>query len=255
MVLKQERFVNEPIRSNPIVLIIMIPIRLIFPALLLSIGISVSGYFIGNGIAGRNSTDRTISVKGLSEREVPASIAIWTVGFSATGNEVGEVNTKLQSSTKTVLAFLKESGFDEKEMAVQPPALRDTTMDVRDKDAPAPPERYRANQAVLLRSAKVDLIKPALASASNMVMSGVILSGGGQPNYIFNQLNDIKPGMIQEATKNARIAAEQFSRDSQTVLGKLRNATQGWFQIEDRDAATPERKTVRVVVEVDYEVK
>jgi hypothetical protein len=61
-------------------------------------------------------------------------------------------------------------------------------------------------------------------------------------------------GMIQEATKNARIAAEQFSRDSQTGLGKLRSASQGWFQVEDRDAATPERKLVRVVVDVDYEI-
>jgi hypothetical protein len=86
------------------------------------------------------------------------------------------------------------------------------------------------------------------------MVSGVLLSGKAEPNYIFNQVNEIKPGMIQEATKNARIAAEQFSRDSQTTLGKLRNATQGWFQIENRDAATPERKVVRVVVDVEYEI-
>jgi hypothetical protein len=229
-------------------------IPLILSALLLALGVATGGFFIGNGISGRNRGERSASVKGLSEREVPASVAIWTVSYTATGNDVVEINSKLRDSTKAVLAFLKESGFDEKEMAVQPPALKDTSMESRDKDAPAPPERYKANQAVLLRSSKVDLIKPALASASNMMMSGVILAGGGQPNYIFNQVNEIKPGMIQEATKNARIAAEQFSKDSQTVLGKLRNASQGWFQIEDRDAATPERKTVRVVVEVEYEV-
>jgi hypothetical protein len=86
------------------------------------------------------------------------------------------------------------------------------------------------------------------------MVSGVLLSGKSEPNYIFNQVNEIKPGMIQEATKNARIAAEQFSRDSQTSLGKLRNASQGWFQVENRDAATPERKIVRVVVDVEYEI-
>ena len=227
---------------------------LVLSSLLLASGIAAAGIFVGNGIAGRNSTARSVSVKGLSEREVPASIAIWTIGYSASGDDVAQINSKLQESTKAVIAFLKQSGFDETELAVQPPAMRDTRMEARDKDSPAPPERYRGNQSVLLRSSKVDLIKPALASASNMMMGGVILSGGAQPTYLFNQLNDIKPGMIQEATKNARVAAEQFSRDSQTALGKLRNASQGWFQVEDRDAATPERKTVRVVVEVEYEV-
>ena len=228
--------------------------RGVFSALLLALGLAVAGLFIGRGISDRNIGGRIISVKGLSEKEVPSSIAIWNVGYIASGNDLGEVNKKLGDSTKAVVAFLKAAGFSDAEMAVQPPALHDTSMDAREKDSPPPPERYTASQSVLLRTAQVDLIKPALATASNLMISGVLLSGGSQPNYIFNQINEIKPGMIQEATKNARIAAEQFSRDSQTSLGKLRNASQGWFQVENRDAATPERKVVRVVVDVQYEV-
>ena len=215
-------------------------VTIVASSLLLALGIYAGGLFIGQGISNWNSGRRIICVKGLSEREVPAS--------------VDAINRKLSDSTKAVLAFLKGAGFDEKDMAVQPPALHDASMEPRDKDTPPPPERFRAEQSVLLRTAKVDLIKPALASASTLMVNGVLLSGGSQPNYIYNQLNEIKPGMIQEATKNARIAAEQFSRDSETSLGKLRNASQGWFQIEDRDAATPERKTVRVVVDVNYEL-
>src|SRR5712691_11911251 len=230
-------------------------ISLVLSAFLIALGLGAAGYFVGEGISGRSSGRRIISVKGLSEKEVPASVATWTVGYASTGNDLGEINKKLAESTKAVLAFLKEAGFAEADMAVQPPSLHDTSMDAREKDSPPPPERYRVEQSVLLRTSKVDAIKPALASASNLMVSGVLLSGKAEPNYIFNQLNEIKPGMIQEATKNARIAAEQFARDSQTTLGKLRNASQGWFQVEDRDAATPERKTVRVVVDVEYEVK
>jgi uncharacterized protein len=230
-------------------------LSLILSALLLAVGVATGGFFIGEGISNRNSGRRMISVKGLSEREVPASVATWTIAYNATGNDVGEINKKLGESTKAVVAFLKERGFDEKDLAVQPPSIHDTSMDVRQKDVPPPPDRYSANQSVLLRTSKIDAIKPALALASNLMISGVLLSGGSQPNYIFNQLNEIKPGMIQEATKNARIAADQFARDSEITLGKLRNASQGWFQVEDRDAVTPERKTVRVVVDVEYEVK
>jgi hypothetical protein len=242
-----EQTLSSPVTSSRL--------SLILSALLLALGLAIAGFFIGEGISSRNSGRRIISVKGLSEKEVPASVATWTIGYSATGNDLGEINKKLGDSTKAVVAFLKERGFDEKDLAVQPPSIRDTSMDERAKDAPPPPQRYSAGQSVLLRTAKVAAIKPALASASNLMISGVLLNGGSQPDYIFNELNAIKPGMIQEATKNARIAAEQFSRDSQTTLGKLRNASQGWFQVENRDAATPERKTVRVVVDVEYEVK
>ena len=227
---------------------------LIVGALLLALGIYAGGFFIGQGIANWNSGRRIISVKGLSEREVPASVAVWTIGYVASGNDLDAINRKLGDSTKAVVAFLKHAGFEEKDMAVQPPALRDASMEPREKDTPPPPERFRAEQSVLLRTSKVDLIKPALASASTLMTNGVLLSGGCQPNYLYNQLNEIKPTMIQEATKNARVAADQFSRDSQTRLGKLRNASQGWFQVENRDVATPERKVVRVVVDVDYEI-
>jgi len=229
-------------------------VSLLFSALLLSIGMAAAGFFIGDGISNRSSGRRIISVKGLSEREVAASVATWTIGYNATGNDLDQINKKLGDSTKAVIAFLKERGFDEKEVAVQPPSIIDTSMEQREKDVPPPPQRFSANQSVLLRTTKVDAIKPALASAANLMISGVFLSGKSQPTYIFNQLNEIKPGMIQEATKNARIAADQFARDSQIKLGKLRNASQGWFQVEDRDAATPERKRVRVVVDVEYEV-
>src|SRR5689334_13056376 len=194
-------------------------VAVVIASLLLAIGVSVGGSFVGDGITNWNSGRRIIAVKGLSEREVPASVATWSIGYRATGNDLTAINRKLSDSTKTVLAFLKAAGFDEKDIAVQPPALRDVSMEPREKDTPPPPERYRAEQSVLLRTAQVDLIKPALASASTLMANGVHLSAGCQPNYIYNQLNEIKPGMIQEATKNARIAADQFSRDSQTSLG------------------------------------
>lgn len=133
-------------------------------ALLVALGLTTAGYFIGQGISERGAGRRIISVKGLSEREVPASVATWSIGYSANGNDLAEINKKLAESTKSVATFLKEAGFGEADLAVQPPSLEDTTMEVREKDVPPPPERYKAYQSVLLRTSKVDLIKPALFS-------------------------------------------------------------------------------------------
>lgn len=223
-----------------------------FSSLFLAGGLAVGGLAIGHGISHRNDSSRSVSVKGLSEKEVPASVAIWTVAYSATGNDLAEINRNLATATQAVQAYLKKAGFADGDIAVQPPYVRDLSLETRDKDALPPASRYSASQSVLLRTGKVDAVKPAVAGIGELIASGVQLTGRNDPDYSFDKLNDIKPGMIQEATKNARIAAEQFSRDSDTKLGKLQGASQGWFQVESRDVATPERKIVRVVVEVQF---
>jgi hypothetical protein len=70
--------------------------------------------------------------------------------------------------------------------------------------------------------------------------------------FLFTGLNTLKPAMIEEATRNARQAAEKFAKDSDSTLGKIKRASQGQFSIEDRDGSTAHIKKVRVVSTVDY---
>ena len=58
--------------------------------------------------------------------------------------------------------------------------------------------------------------------------------------------------MIEEATRNAREAADKFAKDSGSDLGKIRQATRGVFSIEDRDQYSPYIKNVGVVTSVSY---
>ena len=74
-------------------------------------------------------------------------------------------------------------------------------------------------------------------------------------SYEFTGLNDIKPQMIEDATKNARAAAEKFAKDSDSKLGKIKSASQGQFTIANRDENTPYIKSVRVVTTVTYYLK
>ena len=84
---------------------------------------------------------------------------------------------------------------------------------------------------------------------------GIVIRGHDYENrteYLFTGLNDIKPDMIEEATRNARVVAEKFAADSDSSLGKIKQARQGQFSISDRDQNNPHMKKIRVVSTIEY---
>jgi hypothetical protein len=94
---------------------------------------------------------------------------------------------------------------------------------------------------------------------SELMKEGIALIsdeyGGNNVVYEFTGLNKVKPDMVEEATKNARTTAQKFADDSGSELGAIRNAQQGQFSIEDRDANSPYIKRLRVVNTVEYSIE
>jgi uncharacterized protein len=107
---------------------------------------------------------------------------------------------------------------------------------------------------VTLRSPRVEAAQQAIQRSGDLIREGVALVRSYEYNttFLYTALDEIKPAMIAEATRDARKAAEQFARDSNSRVGGIRNAQQGYFDIQDRDAFSPEFKKVRVVTTVQY---
>ena len=115
--------------------------------------------------------------------------------------------------------------------------------------------RYNATSVITVTSKNVDKVRKLMSEQAELLKQGIAISGGDYRYnvvYEFTGLNDVKPQMIEEATKNARAAAEKFAKDSDSSLGKIRNASQGQFSISDRDVNTPYIKSIRVVTTVNY---
>ena len=92
----------------------------------------------------------------------------------------------------------------------------------------------------------------SIGKESSLLKEGIIVeSGEWSVDYQFNGLAELKPQMIEEATRNARAVAQKFADDAQCSLGSIRRANQGQFSIED-DQYQPWVKHVRVVTTLDY---
>ncbi len=236
--------------------------RPLVPAVVVALGIFFGGAAAGHGFARARLDDRYVTVKGTSEREAKADLAIWPLHVVTADNDLGRANARLEISVATVRAFLARHHIDTTTAEVQDFSVTDVYLTQGDAGS-RPPARYVIRQTIVVRSITPDLVLAASQRVAELVSAGVVLSSGadfgnGGPTFIFTGLNQLKPQMIAEATAHAREAAEQFAHDSHSRIGPIRQASQGLFEILPRDQApgiseeSQIAKTVRVVSTIDY---
>ncbi|MBE6334460.1 MAG: SIMPL domain-containing protein [Bacteroidales bacterium] len=222
-------------------------------AAIIAIGLCLLGLSINSAIKAFVNKERVVSVKGLAEIEVEANKVTWPIAFKEVGNDVQQLYKSINEKSKVVVAFLKENGIADSEISVNPAEVVD--MDAERYSNNNNQYRYISTSVITVTSTNVKLVRKLISEQTALLQKGVVVTGSDyryNVNYEFTGLNDIKPGMIEEATKNARAAAEKFAKDSDSKLGKIKRANQGQFSIYDRDINTPYIKTVRVVTSIDY---
>ncbi|PKP00087.1 MAG: hypothetical protein CVU13_00820 [Bacteroidetes bacterium HGW-Bacteroidetes-8] len=225
----------------------------LFPGLFIMIGLIALGIFIKSAVTSLKSYDRVVSVKGLAEVEVPANRVIWPVVYKEIGNDLPALYKAISEKNKIISEYLISKGLQDSEITVSAPSIIDMSAE-RYQSQPSS-YRYNITSILTVTSDKVDLVMKIISSQSELLQKGIALLAGDyqyQTQYMYTLLNDIKPSMIEEATKSARASAEKFATDSNSKLGKIKRAYQGQFTITDRDANTPQIKVVRVVSTVDY---
>jgi hypothetical protein len=226
--------------------------RWLASASILTAGLIVGGYLLGNGLVRAREADRAVTVRGLAEREVMADLATWTIAYSATAEDLTTAQAGVDADTKAIQAFFAELGFPGDALA--PTGVNVTQF--TDNGV----TKFTVRQRMTLRSHDIKRAQDAVKRQFELVRRGVVLEEGSGMAYTFTRLNAIKPAMVAEATKDARASAEQFAKDSGTSVGSIKKATQGYFEINARDgdsgggwgvSDTPYKK-VRVVTTIDF---
>ena len=222
-------------------------------ALILTIGLLLMGNFVKSGLDGFANRDRVVNVKGLAEMEVSANKVTWPLMYKALGNDLPALYNQINNTNKAIVEFLLQKGIAEKEITVNAPEIIDLNAERYTENRTG--YRYNVTAVITVTSMKVDLVRQLISEQGELLKQGIAITGGDyryNVQYDYTDLNSIKPQMIEEATKNARAAAEKFASDSNSKLGKIKHANQGQFTITDRDSNTPYIKKVRVVTTIDY---
>ena len=229
--------------------------QILWLSIILSLGMITAGYFIGNTLVKSKMHDRSVTVKGLAEREVDANLAVWPISFSETSNELSEIQAQLDKKTEIIYNFLVNQGFSQEEIANGIPTINDVFADRYAARDQFNTFRYIGNSNMTVRTKDIKKLNNAIANISKLIGQGIVLNQNNYwqtVEYLYTDLNVIKPEMIEEATKNAREAAEKFAQDSGSKVGKIKNASQGLFTITNRDINSPHIKNVRIVTTIEY---
>ncbi len=217
------------------------------------LGLASLGFFITQATLDFKSFERSVRVKGLSEREYPADIVIWPIQFVAADNKLTRLYDTIEKNNAKIRAFLLLNGITDEEISFSPPMIMDR---VANQYGPQRAEfRYSATQTVTVYSKQVKKVRSLMNKLSELGKQGIAFTAGdyqSQVSYLFTRLNQVKPAMIAEATTKAREVAQKFAEDSNSRLGKIKTASQGRFSISPRDQNNPHIKKIRVVSTIEY---
>ncbi len=220
-------------------------------AAIAAIGMIAGGYLLGDGLLRAKDAERAVTVRGLAERDVTADLATWTISYSASSTNLTEAQAKMRRDTQAIEAFFSDLGFPAD--VLQPTGANVSSYTNEGITT------YTVRQRLALRTQEIDRAQKAVARQFDLVGRGVFLEEGSAMSYTFTKLNSIKPEMVAEATRDARASAQQFAEDSGSSVGKISEATQGYFTIEARDGeaggwgmSDSPYKKVRVVTTVSF---
>ena len=222
-------------------------------AALVALGLLLLGLCIKAGIDNYGSRDRVVTVRGLCEKEVNANVVTWPIVTKEMGNDLPGIYNKIQSNNNAILNFLRANGITDSEISVNAPEVNDVQANAYNQREQL--YRYMVTNVIVVKSEKVDKVNELIKKQTELLKEGIAIVACGNSCPItddYTELNDVKPDMVAEATRNARAAADRFAADSDSDLGKIKTASQGQFSIEDRDRYTPYIKTVRIVTYITY---
>jgi hypothetical protein len=217
-------------------------------------GLTALGFLLGDAALKVKNLERSVRVKGLCEREYPADIVIWPIQFTVADNNLQNLYQTIEKNSLKIIDFLKQNKIKAADISRNPPAITDKSAQSYGGGERIQ-FRYSATQTISVYSRNIATVRKAMRTLAELGREGIVFNSenyAAKTEYIFTRLNEVKPEMIEEATRKARTVAQKFAQDSDSRLGKIKRASQGQFSISARDKSTPHMKRIRVVSTVEY---
>lgn len=236
-------------------------IVLIAAAVILSLALGGGLMKVGAGFASRASDG--ITVTGSAKVEAIADNAVWTLSVTQLSPTVSAAVTNISAGVKSVTNYLTDGGISS-DLITLGAVSTYANEEFVNGNSTGRILSYRANRDVTVRSKDVQLVSKLSQGIGTLLQTGVPVNNYG-PQYYISTLSDLRPKLLGEAMKDARVRAEALTKAVGGSVGAVISVKSGPFQVTTQDSTQTAdygaydtstiEKTVTSTVSVTFKTK
>lgn len=226
----------------------------------LVLALGVHGYLMSQG-----RENNTVTVTGSTKQKVSSDLAKWTASFTSRAStaELKGAITKANDDAEKIKKFITSFGLLESGITILP--LQTSPVYDSPQDGKAPEVvGYDVSREVRVESADIEKIEQLAKNSSRLVEQGIIAQYQ-RTEYFYTKIDQLRPALFAEATKDAQKRAEAMAGGTGSKVGSLRSARTGVIQIlspNSTDVAdygaydlSTKEKEISATVNVSFEIK
>ena len=207
-------------------------LTLTIPATILAAALALGLNQVGSGFASRN--DSGISVTGSARVSATSDNAVWTLSVNAVSPTLSAAVKSVNEDVVSLQKYLLDGGVPSEAITLGALSTYANEEWVNGSST-GRIASYRGDRPVTVRSKDVELIANLSNGIGSLLETGVSLNNMG-PNFYISNLKDLRPQLLAEAMKDAKVRAEAIMEATNGELGAVVAVRSGPFQVTSPDS-------------------
>ena len=236
-------------------------IVLVIAAAIVAVALGLGLNQVGSGFAAR--TSEGITVTGSARVDAKADKVVWTLSAEFVSPTQSVAVTRVTSSVEEIVKYLNTGGIsgDAIEFGSLSAYGQEEYMN---GSSTGRISSYRASRTVTVRTSDVETVKKLSTELGTLIAAGVNVSNYG-PQYYVSKLSDLRPELLEQAVKDAKVRAEAIVAATGGKVGNVMSVRSGPFQVTSPDSVDTSAggfydtstidKTITSTVTVVFKVK
>lgn len=236
--------------------------------LLLGIAAIVCAYTLGRAYTYKYRSQDTVVVTGLGEMEFASDLIVWSGSLTAESVNVADGYAEIERSKKKVQQYLEAKGLPADAVVFEFVNVEKQFAPVYNSNGSWAGQRftgYELRQRFTVESTEVDKVESISREISSLIAQGVSIDAYA-PDYYYTRLDDVKMGLIETASADARTRAEKIALNAGAKIGRVASARMGVFQITGANSneefsaggsfnTSSRQKKARITMRIEYRIK